>query len=73
VARPLAHQESPLAEPEHDEEREIIVTIGETIPGTALDNRLRSEQTEALVELVAAHLSRVHSVHPPSDKEKPCD
>jgi len=32
------------------------VCIQETIPGTALDQRLRREQTEAIPQLVAAHL-----------------
>jgi hypothetical protein len=44
------------------EDIETIVSIEETIPGTALDQRLRREQTEAILQLLAAHSSRVHRV-----------
>lgn len=65
-------QESHL--PEHDATKlELVVTINETDNGTALDSQLRREQAEAFVELIAAHLSRVRSVPPPSDKERPCE
>ncbi len=68
----LPHQESHLPEHEH-ETLEIVVSIDETVPGSTLDKRLRREQTKAILKLVAAHLSRVHSVPLPSDNEKPCD
>jgi hypothetical protein len=67
------HQESPPREHQHEEEPEIIASIKETIPSTALDQRLRREQTEAILELISAYLSRVHSVPPTSEDEKPCD
>lgn len=71
MARRLPHPESHRPEREHEEELEIIATIDATIPGTALDKRLRREQAEAIVELIAAHLSRVHSAPHPLQKKNP--
>jgi hypothetical protein len=51
--------------------RTHIVTIDETIPGAALNERLRLEQTRAILELTAAHLSRVHIVPRPSTDHNP--
>jgi hypothetical protein len=67
------HQESQPREHQHEEGLEIIVSIKESIAGAVLDQRLRREQTEAILRLLAAHLSRVHSVPPPPEAEKTCD
>jgi hypothetical protein len=50
----LAHRQSHLPKHEHDEELKIIGTIDATIPSSALDKRLRREQTEAILELIGA-------------------
>jgi hypothetical protein len=51
---------------------EIVVSIDETVPGSTLDKRLRREQTEALLQLLAAHRSQVQIAPTPGAKEKPC-
>lgn len=71
MAQRLRHQRLHPPEHDYDGELEIIVTITETIPGAALDKRLRREQAEALLDLIAAHLSRVHSVPHPLAKKNP--
>ena len=71
MATRLPHQESHL--PEHEREAlEIVVTIAETVPGSTVDERLRREQTKAILELLAAHVSRVQSGPRPLRNEKPC-
>ncbi len=73
MAKRLPHQQLDLREHEPDVGLAIIVAIDETIPGTALDEVLWREQTAAILELIAAHLSRVHSVPRNSVKEEPRD
>ncbi len=50
---------------------EIVVTTDETVPASTLDKRLRHGQTKVILELVAAPLSRVHSVSRPLTKKNP--
>lgn len=52
---------------------EIVVTTDETVPAGTLDKRLRRGQTKVILVLVAAPLSRVHSVSRPPEREKPCE
>lgn len=60
--------------PERGErDTEIIFVIDEMVRGTDLDALLRREQTEALLELLAAHRSRVHIAPWASEREKPRD
>jgi hypothetical protein len=59
--------------PRREQDTEIIFIAEETVVGTDLDALLRREQTEALLELLTAHRSRVHIVPRPPGKEKPCD
>jgi hypothetical protein len=49
----------------------MVVTIDETIPGAALDKGLGANKSKRPLELIAAHLSRVHSVPHRSEEEKP--
>ena len=52
---------------------EIVFLVEEAVVGTELDALLRREQTEALLELLAPHRSRVHIAPTPAAKEKPCE
>jgi hypothetical protein len=52
---------------------EIVFIVEETVGGIDLDALLRREQTEALLELLAAHRSRVHIAPTPAAKGKPCE
>jgi hypothetical protein len=63
----------PPSEHEHDEDLQIIVTIDETTLGTFPDGRLPREPTEAILELLTVHLSRVHIVPALPEDERPHD
>ena len=52
---------------------DIIFLVEKTLVGTELDALLRREQTEALLQPLAAHRSRVHIAPTPAAKEKPCE
>ncbi len=71
MAKRLPHQQSHPPEHGPEEELGIIVAIDETIPCATLDRMLRRERTKAILELIAAHLSRVHSVPHPLAKKNP--
>jgi hypothetical protein len=62
-----------VREHDHTKSLKIIVSIDETIAGTALDKLPRREQTKAVLDLLRAHRSRVHIASRSSRKEKPCD
>jgi hypothetical protein len=53
---------------------EVIYSIEETVPGSALDEQLRREQTQAILDVLASwieHQSQVQSVPPAPGKKKP--
>ncbi len=41
----------------------VVISIEETTPGSDLDERLRREQTEVVLELIAAHMAARSRVH----------
>jgi hypothetical protein len=47
--------------PSPDEELEVSVSIQHTTPGTAFDDRLRREQAQALLDLLASRRRRCQS------------
>ena len=50
---------------------EIVFIVEETVVGTEFNALLRREQTEALLELLAAHRSRVQIAPTHATKENP--
>jgi hypothetical protein len=56
------HRRAP-ARKTSDAEMEVVMSIEETTPGSDLDELLRREQTEAILELIAAHVAAQSRVH----------